>query len=94
MRRRGLPGRCQEGNIIKEGCRSKGHIIKDGVVGPGQQANCLGGHLVPFDFGLLQGRVDPGRRLMTPYEAENCLSSRFFLLHYELGFKAFQISKD
>ena len=34
MRRRGLPGRCQEGNIIKEGCRSKGHIIKDGVVDP------------------------------------------------------------
>jgi hypothetical protein len=31
---------------------------------------------------------------MTSYEAENCLSSRFFLLHYELGFKAFQISKD
>ena len=37
------------GNNIKEGV-GDGHIIKDGVVGPGHQANCLAGAWFPFSL--------------------------------------------
>ena len=33
----------REGKHHQGGCRSNGHIIEDGVVGPGHQANCLAG---------------------------------------------------